>query len=305
MKKDNRFLQWLKRPHGVFLWLIFLCVVVFSVLSVVVAVKGTERYGVAAYLLFAAAAIFLGYGVYAAVIYVPHAKIAFKKCLGRYKFTAKIMDNYGFKTAVFSLCSFAFTVAFATMNLVSAIRYRLVWYAAIAAYYFILLVFRGGIIFADRKYRKELGENTEKYGRVKWKIYLAGGAVLVVLEFAMAVAVTQTVLSRRPMHKGEIMTIANAAYTFYKMTMAVYNLLKARKFRDPVVQALRNINFADACMSIVSLTVLMLSTFGDPDGMMFIKAGTGFAACATIIAMASVMIVSAYKKLTERKGEEL
>lgn len=66
----------------------------------------------------------------------------------------------------------------------------------------------------------------------------------------MAAAVTETVLSRRAADFDEITAIANAAYTFYKMTMAIVNLVRAKRFSDPVVQALRNVNFADACMAI-------------------------------------------------------
>lgn len=73
--------------------------------------------------------------------------------------------------------------------------------------------------------------------------------------------------------------------------MAIYNLLKARRFNDPVVQALRNVNFADACMSVASLTVAMLSTFGDFGGARIFEAVVGFAACAAIMVMAIRMIV--------------
>ncbi|MDE6274686.1 MAG: hypothetical protein K2L87_06535, partial [Clostridiales bacterium] len=98
------------------------------------------------------------------------------------------------------------------------------------------------------------------------------------LEFAMAGAVTQMMLSERPAQGGEIMAISTAAYTFYKIIMATYNLIKARKLSNPVTQSLRNLNFADACMSVVSLTVLMISTFDSEDttmAMLFVKATFG------------------------------
>ncbi len=87
------------------------------------------------------------------------------------------------------------------------------------------------------------------------------------------------------------------------MGMAIYNLFKARKFDNPIVQALRNLNLADACMAVVSLTVLMISTFDDGtsgDSMLYIKSAVGFVACAVIIIMAVAMIVSASKKLKNR-----
>lgn len=213
------------------------------------------------------------------------------------------MDNYGFKTLVFAVCSLVLTLAYVVINIVSAFKYKLVWYFAISAYYLILLIFRGGIILADRNYAKKLSDT--EYETSKWQIYRLGGIIVTVLELAMAVAITETILMRRPMRGGQIMTIATAAYTFYKMSMAIYNLLKAKKFNQPVVQALRNITFADACMSVVSLTALMLSTFGEPDEFIIMRASVGFVACVIIIVLAIFMIVKANKELKQLKEKDI
>lgn len=304
MKKENKILKFLKRPRGFMLVIIYLSTVVFCAGAIVAALSGTENAfsEILSYVLYAFAAITLGYSVYTIVIYAPTMKGRFKAIVKSNKLTANITENYGFKTLMFSLFSFAFTVAFAIMNLVSAIRYGLIWYYAISAYYFFIIIFRGGIIYAESKFKKKFSDNPAEYLKRKWRTYLSGGVVLSFLEIAMAVAVTEMMLSRRPIESGEIMTIANAAYTFYKMTMAILNLVKAKKYNDPVIQALRNINFADACMSITSLTVIMLSTFGDADGMIALKACVGFAACAATIAVAGLMIVRGLKEIKKTKG---
>lgn len=306
MEKENNILKWLKRPHGVLLALIYLLTVAFCAVAIVLALLQSESaiIRILSYASYAFAAITLGYSVYTIVIYAPTLKGRVTAILKKNKLTENVMENYGFKTVFFSLLSFALTIAFAVMNLVSAIRYGLIWYYAISAYYFFIIVFRGGILYADSRFKKKFAENPAVYEKRKLQTYVFGGVVLSFLEIAMAVAVTEMTLSRRPIESGEIMTIANAAYTFYKMTMAILNLVKARRYNDPVVQALRNINFADACMSIVSLTVIMLSTFGEPDGMMVIKAGVGFAACAVTIAVAVLMIVRGTKRLKNTKGND-
>lgn len=304
MKKDNPFLRWLIRPHGLGLVGVYLLTVAIAVLSVLCAVWGIKNPIV--YAVYALAAISLGYSVYTIVIYAPSLKHTVTAKVKENAFASNIMENYDFKTTVFSLLSFGLTVAFVVMNLVSAVRYRLIWYVAISAYYFVLMVLRGGILLAERHGRKKYEGDWSGYDRRKWQIYLAGGAILIVLELAMAAAVTQMMLSRRPMQKSEIMTITNAAYTFYKMTMTIFHLVKARRFRDPTVQALRNINFADACMSMVSLTVLMLYTFGESgQELIYLKAIVGFSACAAIIAVASIMIVRAKRNLQRIEGEKV
>lgn len=227
----------------------------------------------------------------------------FQEWLKRNKFAANILENYDFKTLVFATVSFVFSVAFALVNLAGAIKYRLFWYGAISAYYFVLILLRGGIILADRLCKKAFGNDERRYEVSNWKVYLASGASLIILEIAMAIAVTQMMLSARPSGSGQIMAIATATYTFYKIITAAINLFKAKKNGNPTVQALRNLNFADACMSVVSLTVLMVYTFdeaADPS-LVYVKAGVGFFACAAIIAIASVMIIRSVKKLKALK----
>lgn len=305
MKKENKYFEAFKRPGGLIMTLTVIVALISCTAAIVLAVmqSRSDVLEMCSYAVYAVAALSLGYSVYGVVIYAPTAKKSIIATLKKRKLIANIMENYGFKTFVFSLCSFSLTVAFAIMNLVSALRYGLVWYYAISAYYAILLVFRGGIIFADSKCRKKYASDESSLKKRKWRIYSSGGVVLLLLEVAMCLAVTEMMFSRRPMRSGQIMTIANAAYTFYKMTMAIYNLFKAKRYNDPVVQALRNINFADACMAIVSLTVLMLTTFGGEENMIYIKASVGFAACATIMATAVLMIVNGIKNLKLVKEE--
>lgn len=289
----------LKRPKGFFLFLVYFFAFAFGGVSVYLAVRGEAEglLGLLSYPVYALAALFLSYGVYAAVIYFPLLKGKCESFLKSNELAGKIAYNYDFKTLVFSSCSFAVTVAFAIMNLVSAFLYGLLWYAAIAAYYFILIAYRGGIILFDLKRRKKKAEQGDCYELGSWLAYRSGGSVFLLLEVAMGLAVTETVLLRRPIRTGEIMAIANAAYAFYKMSMAIYNLVKSKKHNNPVVQALRNVNFADACMSMVSLTVILLTTFGEGSDLMVIKALVGFSACAAIAYIAIAMIARSSKQI--------
>lgn len=296
MINDN-FKQMLKRPRGFFLVLIYVLTVCFSALAILLAIfSGNTVVQILSYVVYGISAVLLTYSVYTIVIYAPSFKQKTVYMLKKSKFLTALMENYGFKTLIFSICSFFMTIAFAVLNLVGAILYRSIWYASLSAYYFVLILFRGGIIYFNKKLKeKNLDDITQrKIG--KWKIYLFGGIVLSVMEIAMGLAVTELTFSKKQLQSNEIMAICNATYTFYKTGMAIYNLIKARRFFDPVTQSLRNINFADACMSMVSLTVLLLSTFGDKD-MLVLKALVGFTACALTMATACIMIIQASKRI--------
>lgn len=309
MKKKNRFLAWLRHPHGFFLVFVYLLTLAAIAGSIVLVTAGkSSGAGIFSYVLFGLSAVLLGYTVYTIVIYVPVMRRKGKEALKRNRITAKLVDSYTFRTAVFATFSFGVTLAFTVMNTVSAVRYGSIWYGAIAGYYAILMVLRGGTIWAGRVCAKRK-EGAERE-LAEWKIYRAGGACLLVLEIAMVAAVTQLLLSGRPTESGQVMAIANAAYTFYKLGMSIYNLVKAHKFRAPLTQALRNFGFADACMSVASLTVLMISTFTDTEEevmpLVYMKSIIGFAVCASIIVLAIVMLIRAQKKIkaTESAGAE-
>lgn len=297
---------WIKHPHGLALVLFYIFTVICIAGAILFSIIGqTTGLGFVAYIFYAFAAITFGYTVYTVAIIFPTVKRKIKDKLKTNKFTASVLEDYDFKTTVFALLSFVITVAFATMNLVSAIRYRLIWYGAIAAYYFVLAFFRGGVLLANKKCAKKFADNPDVYEKSKWRIYLASGCFLIALEFAMIGAITQMMLSERPAQSNEIMAISNAAYTVYKIITAICNMVKARKLSNPVTQSLRNLNFADACMSVASLTVLMISTFDADnmtDAMQYTKYVVGFVVCAVIIFTAAFMIVRGNKKMNALKA---
>ncbi len=306
MRTKRKLSEILKQPRGLLLLLVYLLTLGAIVLSVFFAVNANKGgvFGIIGYVCYALSAILLGYSIYTIVIYAPIIKRRITEMLLKNRFTANMLENYGYKTFVFSFFSALTTLFFAIINLISAIKYRLIWYSAISAYYFILMIFRGGILLSDTRNKRNYGSNSEEYKNKKWNIYLSGGIILLFLEIAMMVAVTEMMLSRRPMYTGEIMAIANATYTFYKVGMAIYHIVKARQFNDPISQSLRNVNFADACMSMVSLTVLMLSTFGENESLIYIKASVAFFVCALIIVLAVMMIIRARKQIILIKGEK-
>ncbi|MGN0806503.1 MAG: hypothetical protein ACI4MC_05640, partial [Candidatus Coproplasma sp.] len=98
-----------------------------------------------------------------------------------------------------------------------------------------------------------------------------------------------------------------AIYAFYKIIMAIYNVVKANKSDDAIVSALRSINLADALVSILALQTAMFKQFGGDfqfEGEM--NAATGTIVCALTVALGIFMIVSSNKRLKVIKnGREI
>ena len=141
-----------------------------------------------------------------------------------------------------------------------------------------------------------------KFGREKQKIYLANGAIFVPLDIALATVAGLMTIDNKPTSTGEIMAITTAAYAFYKIVMAIYNIVKARKADDAVVQTLRNIGLVDALTSMLVLETTLISTFGTVDrGMRRLISLSSIAVCVFVVALGIFMIVSSVKKIKGKK----
>ncbi len=123
------------------------------------------------------------------------------------------------------------------------------------------------------------------------------------LETALGGAVTQMVISESPSVHTQIMAIASAAYTFYKVTLAIYNLAKVKRYKDPLLQSFRNINRTDASVSLLALQTTMVAVFseGADAEMKILNCVTGFFVCVLTIVLGIFMIVRANQKLKALK----
>lgn len=301
----NKMIRFLKNPCLAFLVCVYFLTIVSAVISLIITSIEAESNGFvtlscASYFV---SAVLLAYSVYTAIKVLPKKIGEFKRKIKSNRVTAKFFENYGYKTTITSLISLVTTLIIVLMNAVSAIKYSLTWYLTLAVYYFLLLTLKGAILFLRGKVNKNARLSLSEKKLFSWRLYLAVGALLIVLEFATAAVVGVMLFNKRPIESGNIMAISTAAYAFYKMSMSIYNLKRARRFKSPTVQALRNLNFADACTSIFSLTMLLSDTFLNGNNIDFIKIGVGIACLGAIIALASVMIIRAKKNVIAIKGE--
>ena len=93
-------------------------------------------------------------------------------------------------------------------------------------------------------------------------------------------------------------------------TVSAINAVKVKKFGDYGLQSLRNINFADALVSIFALQMAMVATFGGADdgGMYILNIFVGAFVFIATFALGIFMIVRAatrLNKLPSAKREQM
>ena len=138
--------------------------------------------------------------------------------------------------------------------------------------------------------------------------YRACGWVFLLMNLALTLIIFFMLYWNRTFTHHMITAIAMAAYTFTAFTVAIINVVKYRKYNSPVFSASKAISFAAACVSMLTLTSTMLTTFSD--GTMdvmtqkFMLGSVGFSVSGVVVIMAVAMIVKGTKQLEQFKEEE-
>ncbi len=290
--------SFLSNPPTAFLlsaWLVTLLSVAGALIFVFIGYTGWFSY--AAYAL---AAVTLAYTVYTLVRLAPTMKEGLQRRLKKRKFTRELTESYAFRTLVFAACSVVINLGFVAFNTAFALLIGNVWYGALAGYYFLLTVLRAGVFYMDKR-----AKGKENYELCQIKNYRFCGVALLLLDIAMAVAVSLMVLEQKPTKYTEITAIVFATYSVYKISLAIWNIFKARKTQDLQIQSFRNIGLADAAVSLLSLQITLVSTFStDGESMAFLNAATGACVCLFAVGLGVFMIVQANRKVKEKRENE-
>lgn len=256
---------------------------------------------IVSYVSYAFAAVSLGYTVYTLVLILPGSIKRGKEYLKNSRLTGKFMQSYGFRTLVLAGGSFCITVAYGVYNgVIALMRFMPVWYGALAGYYIMLACMRGGIVlYHGNRYRKK----QERKEVLEIKKFRNSGILLILLITSLSAAILQMVTTDAGFHKPGLMIYVAATYTCIKVTTSIVNFVRAKKQDDYTVAALRNVNVADAAVSILTLQTAMFFEFGGEMNTALFNALTGGAVCAVVLALGIYMIIKGNKALGENHGE--
>lgn len=291
MKKFRRLILFLKKPP-----LSFLCIVwgiTFALIAGTVALIVLNYMEWPVYIAYGVSAVFSVYTIYSLPRFIPKIKEMMLERAKSHPFANSLLTSYGFRTVAFSVLSFVINIGFAVFNAVLGVITLSYWYAIFACYYIFLSVLRGVILVGSYQAKKRAAGDETVYSVYKLKLYRMCGIFLLILELALAAAVSLMILSTRPTEYSEIMAITSAAYTFYKIIFAIVNVFKVRRMQDPMLQCFRNINLTDAAVSLLTLQVTLVAVFSDErtEMMNILNAVMGFIVCALTVVMGILMIV--------------
>ncbi len=291
--KDNNFLIFLKRPPKWFMTLAFLLTAIFAGGSLVLLLLNLgERFY--SYIVYAFAGTFLAYAVYLIVILAPKMKKFYLETIKKYKFTRKVYEDYKFRTVVFSSSSLFINFCFGAFEIFIGVLSKSIWYGALGLYHLILSFARFGIVYRYHKQSKTKEISFER----ELKTYKNTGICILIFNLALAGAIVQMIFSRRAFEYAGLMIFAIAAYAFYKLTVSIIGIFKARKNNDLNTQSLRNLNLTDAMVSLYALQTALIATFSSESGsnVEVLNILTGVAVTILSVGVGIYMIVKSKKE---------
>ncbi len=229
---------------------------------------------------------------------IPQLVRFFKTFKDGNKYARRWLDDERLRVNVSLYGSFLWNVIYAVFQLWLGFYHASFWFYSMAGYYISLALMR--LLLVRYTTKNKPGEHM----RAELVRYRACGWVFLAMNLALSLMVFFMVYWNRTFHHHEITTIALAAYTFTAFTTAIIGSVKYRKYQSPVYAAAKAIGLAAACVSMLTLTSTMLTTFGE--GTMsrltckILLGAIGGAVSALIIAMAIYMIVHANRELKNR-----
>ncbi|MDE6442530.1 MAG: hypothetical protein K2L12_07270 [Clostridia bacterium] len=320
MKILKKIISWLANPKiWILIPLLIIAIAALILGTVLLIPGGISGYEIAGYILLGICGICTAYFIYGIVRIKDDIKAKILKYAEKHKFLDKLIHDYGFRTITFSIGSFIINLAFAVYNGAIALGLVLspeygssmsIWFWALTAYYLILIILRGSILLYHQKRRKADPQGQpETITCVRdTKVYGICGILLLLLPLCLSFAVLQMVSEDAAFVHSGITIYVYAIYAFYKIIASICNFVKAGKRDEMTVRASRNINLADALVSILALQTAMFREFNadNPEALnpALMNAVTGAVVCALTVAIGVYMLVIATLRIKKLKQEE-
>ena len=210
-----------------------------------------------------------------------------KKYTPKTTFGKTLKYNKQYRIVSFAICGFSMNLVYAFYHGILGILSHSVWFLSLCAYYTVLSSMRFGVIMQDRR-------------NVSTEVFITKfcGILLVVLAFVLSASTYLSLITNTAAKHREIVMITIATYTFYKVILAIVNMVKSRKENSLLYSTLRNIACADAAASMLSLQRSMLVSFAGKSAseIYIMNAITGAAVFVLIVFLGLGMILRSRKE---------
>ena len=281
----------IKEPKGIYLMLFYIFFVAITIATLLLVILYPTQ-TILHYICYGVSAITFTYFVYTIVIFAPRIRKKIINLLKKFKFTNELLENYGYRTLIFSICSFILNIAYVVFIGILAIMTRSAWYYSIAAYYLILSLMKGNIFMSKKQHDSKIEQA---------KVYRYCGIMFIFLTIIFSGVIVLIYKTNMYFEYAGLLIYVVATYTFYRLTSSIINIFKVRSQDDLYIKSIQNINLAVSLISIIVLQVAMFQAFAPEYNQSIANALTGAGMSVIILILGIIMINKANRIL---KNEE-
>lgn len=208
-------------------------------------------------------------------------KLKIKLVINNNKYLKKYVNNHKFRYKLSLFISLLFNVIYAMFKLTSGIIFKSIWFISFAFYYLLLVILRANILKEELNNKTSLLDEYIKYRKTAVILLFTN----VILTMIILIIVNQKIMNIYP----NWIAITVAVYTFSIIFSSIYNFLKYRKYKSPLMSSAKVINVITSLVSLISLEIILIPTFGNNNinffEIMIMCTGGGIAVIITVISM--------------------
>ena len=206
-----------------------------------------------------------------------------KEYLYRYLTNVKFRVNFSLNITLI------LNALYSVFQLFLGIRHGSVWNTSFSAYYMMLALMR----FYLLRYTKDhqLCEDMKK----ELQSYRFCAVVLLLLNVILSVIVFYITWQNKGFLHNAFTTVVISVYTAVSVVKSLYNLIKYRKYKSPVLNAVKIIGVTSSAVSLLTLETTLFKNGGIPRRL--IVGITGLVVISFVLATAVYMIIFANKRL--------
>lgn len=217
------------------------------------------------------------------------------KVITNNRYLSKYKEDYILRHKISLYFSLGFNILYALFKLVLGILYKSVWFISFAIYYLLLIIIRTNLANIELRHNGSLKSEYLKYRK--------GAILLMFLNIILTVIVLVTLNYNITITYHMYIVISMAVYTFVILIESIRGFVKYKKYKRPVISLAKTVNVIVSLMSMLSLEIVMLSTYGDisSTSSKYIIILTGLGISLIIFSICIYMIVNSTKWLNNNK----
>ena len=237
------------------------------------------------------------YALVVLCVRIPQIIKLFKKIKNENKYVLKYRQDPNLRIKLSLYGTFFINITYSIFQLCLGIYHKSFWFYSMAIYYALFSIVRFYLLNFAKK--NKLG--VDILG--EYKRYNFCGWVMLLMNIAVTIIIFFIIYFGKTFYHHEITTIALAAYTFLSFGLSIFSFIKYRKYNSPMYSAAKSLNLVSGCVSMMTLTTTMLTTFGSDEIFEFKKillTIVGIVVSLFILAIFIQIIVATNKKIKNR-----